>query len=348
VTIRGKDSAMIRNTETPSGQQGLTAALIFGSVVLLAILGAWQFADEGVAPARPEAGQVVDFAAFRRADPDDIGFREMQCFPSVVTGASGLCAIDSGICVVGSDGAVFLREDGEELGRFAFSGAATCVAAGPDQKIYIGFRDRIAVYLPSGLPAADWSSFGERAVITSVAVVDNGVVVADSGTRTVWRLDKGGRVLGRIGNTENGKGEGALRFIVPSPYFDVADGGDGTFWVANPGEQRLMRLFGAGERLEEWGVGGMGLGAFCGCCNPAHIAVLPDGGLVTSEKGIPRISEYSSAGEYRTLVASAGTFGLSVRPADLAVLKGGHIVVLDTEAQMVRVFERVPSPDSGG
>lgn len=338
---------MERDGMNSTGQQGMTAALCLCGVVLLAILGAWQFGGEDAVGRRSVRTGEVDFSAFRKVLPSDVGFREVQRFPAGVANAAGVCSLGSGICVVGEGGGRVLDQGGEETGRLAFSGAAACVAAGKDGRVYVGLSDRVIVCRPSGEQVAEWRCFGESANLTSIAAVDDGVVVADSGTRVIWRLDPEGQVVATIG-TKGKVAEGlGLRFVVPSPYFDVADGGEGTFWVTNPGERRVLLISREGTVLREWGTSGMGLGAFCGCCNPAHIAVHPGGTLITSEKGIPRVSEYASEGKFRTLVASAETFGVSVLPGDLAVTDTGRIVVLDVDEQILRVFERTPSGGVG-
>jgi len=37
-------------------------------------------------------------------------------------------------------------------------------------------------------------------------------------------------------------------------------------------------------------------GYFAGCCNPAYLSFTSDGALITSEKGIPRVSSFSRNG----------------------------------------------------
>ena len=87
-------------------------------------------------------------------------------------------------------------------------------------------------------------------------------------------------------------------FVIPSPHFDLVAGPDETFWVVNPGKRRIESYSRPGELQSMWGQAGAALADFFGCCNPAHLALLPDGRFVTSEKGIPRIKIYSEAGEF--------------------------------------------------
>ena len=83
---------------------------------------------------------------------------------------------------------------------------------------------------------------------------------------------------------------------------------------------------------------------FFGCCNPAQLAVLPDGRFVTAEKGIPRVKIYARDGSFQTVVA--GPSQLTDTPADLAADRHGRVLVLDGRAAKVRVFEK-NSSDKG-
>ena len=60
------------------------------------------------------------------------------------------------------------------------------------------------------------------------------------------------------------------------------------FYVANTGHRRIETRSLDGELISYFGEPGMAPGAFCGCCNPAHFIVIPDG-FITAEKGINRI-----------------------------------------------------------
>jgi len=91
-----------------------------------------------------------------------------------------------------------------------------------------------------------------------------------------------------------------------------------------------------GELETTWGQGSPAVADFFGCCNPAHLAVLPDGRFATGEKGIPRVKVYSREGKFQTVVA--GPRQLSDTPADLAADCHGRVLVLDGRAAKVRVF----------
>ena len=88
----------------------------------------------------------------------------------------------------------------------------------------------------------------------------------------------------------------------------------------------------------------MDIEGFCGCCNPTDIALLPDGKVVTGEKGLPRVKVYRQDGAFDAVVAEQSAFVPGSVPLDLATDASGHIFVLDALRRVVRVFERVEKP----
>ena len=58
-----------------------------------------------------------------------------------------------------------------------------------------------------------------------------------------------------------------------------------------------------------FGEPGMAPGAFCGCCNPAHFIVTPNG-FITSEKGINRIKVLGKSGDFIEFVTSGTNLSL--------------------------------------
>ncbi len=119
-----------------------------------------------------------------------------------------------------------------------------------------------------------------------------------------------------------------------------------------PGMHRIEAYTFDGHLELSWGKRGMGIEAFCGCCNPSNIAILPDGRVVTAEKGIPRVKVYSADGRVRVRRGRAGTSwprtarrpsrlatSSRLHPVDLAVDSRARILVLDPAAGCVRIFE---------
>jgi hypothetical protein len=99
-----------------------------------------------------------------------------------------------------------------------------------------------------------------------------------------------------------------------------------------------------------WGKAGSDIAGFFGCCNPSHLALLPDGRFVTSEKGIPRIKIYRADGEMECVVAGPQQLDVPANSLgdprttesqlvfDVAVDGQGRILVLDHRSNSIRVF----------
>jgi hypothetical protein len=155
--------------------------------------------------------------------------------------------------------------------------------------------------------------------------------------------------LGRIGQKDESRN--IRGFIIPSPYFDVAVAPDGLLRVVNPGEHKIEAYTFDGHLEVSWGQRGLDVPAFCGCCNPAAMAILPDGRFVTGEKGIPRVKIYGPEGKFECVVVGpdilAPNFSattetrddLRLHPVDLAVDGKSRILVLDPNAGKLRIFE---------
>lgn len=168
-------------------------------------------------------------------------------------------------------------------------------------------------------------------VITSIAVRDKLLFIADAGRRAVWRYSTSGTKSWSI----HDKG-----FNVPSPYFATLIDTAGLLRVVNPGRQRVEAYTTDGlyESPLTWGVAGGALNQFAGCCNPTYLAQLPDGRFVTAEKGLPRVKLWTMSGEFVTLIASAEQFGGPLAITGLASGADGRVYVLDAAGQRVRIF----------
>ena len=64
---------------------------------------------------------------------------------------------------------------------------------------------------------------------------------------------------------------------------------------------------------------------------------MPDGRIVTTEKGIPRVKVYNAAGEMLAYVPPE-TFGADASGMDVATGPEGRIYVADPASGLVRIF----------
>ena len=143
-------------------------------------------------------------------------------------------------------------------------------------------------------------------------MAEHDVFVADAGNRIVWHYDASGRAEGRIGDANPART--IPGFLITSHYFDLAVGSRRSALRGQSPRAAAGRLHVPGRLGSSWGKGSPEIEGFFGCCNPAHIAVLPDGRFVTAEKGLPRIKVYSRAGKFECVVAGPREMPSVTRP----------------------------------
>ena len=212
---------------------------------------------------------------------------------------------------------------------------------------------QLAIFDPQGEPLANWDNLGwdnlDGALLTSIALAEEDVFLADAAGRVVLRFDISGKLLGRLGLRDERRH--IPGFVIPSPYFDVAMAPDGLLNAVNPGGLRIEAYTFDGDLEASWGEAGVDIAGFCGCCNPSNIAIMADGRTVTAEKGIARVKVYDAEGNFQCVVAGPElltpkpTAAEETRtphkrqPVDLATDSKQRILVLDPNARKVRIFE---------
>lgn len=305
--------------------------ILIAAQAMLALVLCVPFAgcEEDVFPYRTEKLYAVD--------PALISHRETASWQVGVPAPAFLAlAPDGRLVVAGGRQGVVCATNGAVCARFSWQAPeATAVAVAPDGRWFVGAGDRVVSGGgASAAPMTVWDSLGEHARITGLAADSNQVWVCDAAQRVVWRFDREGRLLGQLPPPG---APHAQAFVVPSPTFPVATLGDGIFWVANPGRHEMRRYAADGQLLTTWSQPGMLTPGFSGCCNPAYVALLPGGELVTSEKKIARVKIYGPDGTFRSVIVPPSVLpGEDGRP--VAADRAGRVYVLD--GARVRVFER--------
>ena len=329
--------------------------MVVVAAILVAAAAVWMV-DRG---GESGSGLPKEFAyqidEYKRIDPALIAWRQARVFPSNMQKATAVAAGAGGEIFVAGDRAVRVFDpEGKELRTIELEATPSCLALGPpghqrEGGIFVGVGDHIEEYNSDGKRVANWPSLGERAVLTSIALTEEGVFVADAGQSRVHHQNLSGQLVGAIGDYNDKSNHAA--FAVPSPFFDVAIHPDGWLRVTNPGAQRIEAYSFDGNLELFWGKSGAEVDGFFGCCNPANMAIFPDGRFVTAEKGLIRVKVYSADGHFESVVAGPETFGASAATAneslsdheytavDVAVDNAGHVIVLDLTTAQVHVFE---------
>jgi hypothetical protein len=325
----------------------LAAAAILTAAWIVIVRIEFQHSEDLPTAATSEgaSAQADEEAALRAAEPIDakmIGYHEAGSFSVGLHEPTAVAVTTNDEIYVGGDRAVqHYSGDGKKLAEIALRGEPKCLAVGglDDTKatrIYVGMENHVEVYEPQGRRLAVWGSRGGEALFTSMATTDNEIWVADAGNRIVWRFNAAGKLLEPVGQADPARHR--TGFLVTSHYFDLAAGVDDLVYVVNPRLLHVESYTHGGEYEAAWGKGSPSVADFFGCCNPAQLAVLPNGCFVTAEKGIPRVKVYSRSGIFQTVVA--GPSQLVDTPTDLAADRRGRVLVLEGRTAKVRIFER--------
>jgi hypothetical protein len=240
---------------------------------------------------------------------------------------------------------------GSRLGEIALNSPARCVAVAEDETVYVGLRNRLEVFDSKGRTVATWEGPTKKTWFTGLSVGANELFAADSANRVIYRFDRSGQILGRIGEKNQERNISGL--IVPSPYLDVKLGQDGLLRVNNPGRHRVEVFTRNGDLEFSWGKPSAGINGFCGCCNPVGLAMLSDGRCITCEKGLPRVKVFAPDRNLESVVAGPDLFGDNGRAGqvsdradgtlgglDAAVDSLGQVYILDLVTGDVHVMKR--------
>jgi hypothetical protein len=279
-----------------------------------------------------------DVDEYRKVDSTIILYREAITFTVNADEPKGIAVSGKQIIVVSEKFLLKYDYSGKELLRKEISDTATCVTADKNGEIWVGTRHSVELFDQGGTLLKRWNSFGDRSVITSVAISGEDVYVADAGNRIVYQCNTSGQVISKIGGKD--QQNGVPGYIIPSAYFEVALDNDGFLWAANTGRHSLENYNADGSLRTSWGKASLKIDGFCGCCNPAHFAIMADNSFITSEKAMPRIKLYDQHGVFKGVVASPAMFDENAYAPDVAIDADQRVVALDLDRKQVRIFER--------
>ena len=307
----------------------ITAAVFVAGLGVLAILVASELRRH------PQGLQGTEFSydlqRYESIEGSLFAYRLSAEIPLSFERPTGI-AVRSGetVYVCGDRKVVSLDGAGTEIEAMQLESEPRCIAVDDTGAVYVAMERHIEVFHPETGIRDRWADFDERALITSLAVAGDTVFVADAGSRTVLRFDRDGMLRGRI----------ADGFLVPSPYFDVVARDDIGLFVVDPGRHEVRSYDFGGRQTNRWGRYGLDIGGFGGCCNPIHLALLPDGSFVTSEKGIARVKVYTPEGTLASVVAGPRDLAGDYSGFDVAADDRGRVYVLRSEIRRIAVYER--------
>jgi hypothetical protein len=201
-------------------------------------------------------------------------------------------------------------------GNFSVRSGLRDVAVYND-KLYLLFPSRIEVYDRQGEAIQEWEACSDDADYCQLTVLKDGVFVTDAAAKNICQYKLDG-TLARFIKSPNG-------FVVPSYSFGITNI-NGHVFCSNPGRHIVEQYTVNGEYVASFGKSGMGAGEFSGCCNPVQIIATEKGELLTSEKGLPRISCYGSDGTFHSILLDDKALGGGHSAYDMCIL-GDKLIV---------------------
>ncbi len=302
------------------------------------------------AGARREGEFAYDVSEFEKTDPNLLLYQAAGSFDTGFERVKRLTTGPGGLVLVAGDRSVKLLDSSGALqDEIKLERPPHCLHVAGADEVFIGLGNHFAVYDFSGKQKFRSSRLGQEIFLTAIGARDRTVYLADAGHREVLMCDgRTGEVTGRFGRKD--EPPGAPGFVVPSPYFDLRVGSE-RLHVVNPGRLRVESYTFDGRFQSSWGEPGMAINRFCGCCNPVYLALVPDGGFITSEKGLARVNTYDASGSFKGAVAGPETLvddrELAKRACadcrlgggfDVARDECGRVFVLDPFRKTVRMF----------
>lgn len=323
--------------------KNLAIGVVLVGAVVVAIVAIATMDPTGARGARTGHRYVEGVRAAATAGVTDVAWEESATFavPMELPRAIALDANDrmhvigDRLVILAADGAVALRSD--EL-----TGDYRTIAIDAAGRVFVASFTAVDVLdLSSGVPVVESHRQipGEGVELTGIALTPEGLFVADAVECRVLRLPLDGPLPAADSDLE----VFAAGFFVPS-RMELTATPDGDVVTVDPGRHQVQVRDGYGDVVRSFGKMGEGLTDFHGCCNPANIAVLPDGRTVTAEKGLAatRVKIYDRQGQFEGAIAGPGVF--DYRPdgppiiLDVAVDSRGRVLVLDPSRRQVRVF----------
>jgi len=313
-----------------------------GVIIAISIMGLLYFGLSAISE-DSERNQENPFEynieIFKETGSEQVDYNEEITFPLNMSHPTGIAIGPEDDIFVAGDGQLHIFDKaGHLISKNITNGQVSSMAVDQNADVYLCIATHVEILDLTGTQKAQWQNLGGEAILTAIAVGENDVYVADAGQLIVWHFDKAGNLMGRIGEKDESKQ--IPGFLIPSPYFDVAIDPDGFLWAVNTGRHQFQNYTKEGDFRSSWARSSMKIDGFSGCCNPSHIAILPDGSFVTSEKGIPRVKIHNRLGDFVAVVAGSDQFDEDTVGLDLAVDSQERIIVLDPKRKQARIFQK--------
>lgn len=286
-----------------------------------------------------------DINTLKKIDPALIGYNKIKVIETGMIDLSGITVSEENrIFICGNGKIVSFDTLGQKLDEFSADTLTTCIAVSGNN-LLTGNGSGITYYNLKDKSHTVWKNEYQDGYITSVAISEGYGYAADAKRKLILKYDLSGKFIQYIGKKDTLTDSPG--FIIPSLLFDIAFDGFNNLWASNTGRLRVERYTNTGNFRDYWGKASYENNGFSGCCNPAHLAILPDGCFVTYEKGVDHIKVFNQGGEFLCFAGGAGSFrgnadfnlGNNHLVKDLATGPDGRIYVLDAYNR-INIFQK--------
>ena len=228
---------------------------------------------------------------------------------------------------------------GGSITVYSGEGGVECrFAAGPDIRdiavadgnIYVLHPARIEVFDSNGTMRRGWDACSDNSDYCSLAVSPSGVFVTDVFAKNICQYTLEGGLVRFI--------ESPHGFVVPSYSFGITCHG-GAVYCSNPGRHQVEIYSEDGVYRSCFGQAGTAAGSVSGCCNPVHLHVSDAGEIITSEKGIPRVSCYSPEGSFRSVLLNKKALGGGYDAYEARITSDGRIAAAGKNAVSIYKYD---------
>ena len=193
--------------------------------------------------------------------------------------------------IVARQSVYILDTEGKQLANF-LTGQNVRDVTVSGEEIYLLYPTRIAVFSMNGQLVRQWEACSNLSDYCSFTLAGNAVFVTDVENKNICKYTTEGNFEKFI--------KSPAGFVIPSYSFDIDHWND-TVYCVNSGRHLVETYTLNGDFITAFGSSGSETGLFAGCCNPVYISFTPCGSLITSEKGIPRISCFERNGKFKEL-----------------------------------------------
>lgn len=179
------------------------------------------------------------------------------------------------------------------VNQFALKQNVRDLAISENGEVYILYPTLVEVYSSAGELLREWEACSELSDYCSIALSKTDVYVTDAANKNICQYTTEGNFQ-RFIKSPNG-------FVIPSYAFDIVCHTD-TLYCVNSGKHLIERYTLKGDYIDSFGKTGAAAGEFAGCCNPTYISLDETGKIITSEKGVNRITKFTTAGAFQEVL----------------------------------------------